>query len=454
VFDLSYTSLPAPHQRLWRRLGLAPVPDLDVYAAAALAEITPAVASGLLEDLVDNNLLGSYVPGRYRLHDLLRTHARTLAAADPAPERAATVDRLLHYYAHTAQSASVLVARYLRSAPDGPAPTHIPALTDPEAADSWLRAEQPNLEAAFTYAHARGLERHAVALAAGLAEILQDGGHWARALEIHQSAAEAAERSGHLAAHANALNDLGRVRAQIGDYPGAEDAHTRALEVFRVLGNRHGEANALYDLGRVRFLLGDYPATEDAQTRALELFRGLGHRLGQAIALTELGRVRSVTADLPGAGDAYTQALELYRGLGHRLGEASALTYLGCVRSEMGDHSGAGDTHTRALEIFRARGDRGDEAWALNYYAAARAAAGDRSRAFGLYQQALAVHRELKKPDDEAVSLEGIADHHLATGDPLQGTAHLHQALEIYQRLGMAPDTRRVQKRLDALIKP
>ncbi|MBR7832062.1 winged helix-turn-helix domain-containing protein, partial [Actinospica durhamensis] len=112
VFDLSYLSLDEAHRRLWRRLGLIPGPDLDAYAAAALAELAPERAAGLLEDLVDHNLLIAYAPGRYRLHDLLRAHAHTLAAADPAPESEAAVGRLLHYYAHTARSASVPIARH------------------------------------------------------------------------------------------------------------------------------------------------------------------------------------------------------------------------------------------------------------------------------------------------------------------------------------------------------
>jgi len=314
VFDLSYASLEVAHRRLWRLLGLVPGTDLEAYAAAALAEADPATTVGLLEDLVDHNLLSAYAAGRYRLHDLLRAHARALAAAAPAPEREAAVDRLLHYYAHTAQSASVAIARYPSPAPDGP---------------------------------------------------------WARAIEIHRAASETTERVGHPAAHAAALIDLGGARQIVGDYLGAGDALTRALELYRALGNRLGEANAL----------------------------------------TNLGRVRTQTGDYPGTGDAYTQALLLYRTLRHR----------------------------------------GNESWALNHYAATLAAAGERPRALTLYQSALAMNRELNKPDDEAVALEGIAEHHLASGEPAQGTAYLHQALEIYQHLGMAPDTYRVQNRLDGL---
>ena len=450
VFDLSYANLQAPHQRLWRSLGLVPGPDLDAYAAAALVQVEPAAATGLLENLVDHNLLNAYAPGRYRLHDLLRAHARALAT-DPEFEREAALDRLLHYYAHTAQSASILIARYPRPQPDGPAPAHRPTLTEQDAARTWLRTERPDVEAAYAHACTYGLDGHAIALAAGLANILRTDGPFTRAREIHQTAAEMAERLSHPAAHANALIDLGLVRQLTGNYPEADDAYNQALELFHALGHRYGEALALANLGCVRHLIGDYPGAGDALTRALELYRALGHRLGNAGAVAELGYVRFLTGDYPEAVDALAQALELYRALGHRQGEATALTYLGRVRFLTGDFPRAGDALARATEILRALGDRGNEAVALNDYAAVLAATGQRAHALALYRQALAVHRELNKPDDEAVSLEGIAECHLATGDPTQGTAHLHDALEIYQRLGMASGERRVQNRLDDL---
>jgi len=539
VFDLSYTSLDEQHRCLWRRLGLVPGPDLDASVAAALVELDRASVAELLEDLVDQNLLAAHAPGRYRLHDLLRAHARTLAETEPVAARKAAVDRLLRYYAHAAQSASIPIARYPRPRPDGP----VPAVHDPETARTWLRTEYPNLDAAFTDARAQGLDEHVIALAAGLAEFLQTDGPLTRALQIHQTAAETAERLGHQTAaetaerlghrvdHANALTELGRVRRLTGDYPGADaaatqaleiyraldyrlgeanalhdlgrvryltgdssgadGAHTRALEIYRSLGDRHGEANALTELGRVRHLTGDYPGAGDAQTRALEIYRTLGDRYGEATALTNLGRVRRLTGDYLGAADAHTSALEIYRALGHNLGEANALTDLGRIRHLTGDYAEAEDAHIRALEIYRALGhhlgeantltnlgrvrhltgdypgadnahshaleiyrtlgDRGGEAWALNYYAATLAAIGRRTRALELFEQARAMNCELNKPDDEAVALEGIAEHHLATGDPVQGIAYLYQALGIYRRLGMIPDTRRVQSQLDAL---
>jgi len=119
VFDLSYAGLDERHRLLFRRLGLLPGPETDAYAAAALLETDPTTATGLLEDLVDHNLLIEHAPGRYRLNDLLRAHACTLADQDSPEDLRAALDRLLGYYA-TVQTAALLMAPRPRSAPTSP----------------------------------------------------------------------------------------------------------------------------------------------------------------------------------------------------------------------------------------------------------------------------------------------------------------------------------------------
>ena len=57
AFDLSYQDLTADQQRLFRRLGLHPGPDIDVYAAAALDNTNPAAARRLMAALYDHYLL-------------------------------------------------------------------------------------------------------------------------------------------------------------------------------------------------------------------------------------------------------------------------------------------------------------------------------------------------------------------------------------------------------------
>ena len=105
AFDLSYQDLTPDVQRLFHRLGLIPGPDTDAYAAAALDGTSLDRARRHLDELYDQHLLTEPAPGRYRLHDLLREHARALAAADDQAGCDAAVGRLLDYCLHTTVAA-------------------------------------------------------------------------------------------------------------------------------------------------------------------------------------------------------------------------------------------------------------------------------------------------------------------------------------------------------------
>ena len=431
VFDLSYTALDEQHRLLLRRLALAPGPDLAPYAAAALLDLDAPTATGLLEDLVDHNLLLAHAPGRYRLHDLIRAHARTLAERDPADERAATLDRLLHYYAHTAHLASIPLARYPRPAPDGPALAHVPALPGPEAGRAWLRAERENLEAA--HAHASGLDEDAVALATGLAEILRSDGPLGQARDMLQGAADTAHRHGHHAACATALTDLGIVKRLSGDMLGAGDALERSLEICRQIGHRSGEASALSELGMVTLFTGGTAGAVAAHARAVTIFQEIGHRRGEATALIHLGFARRLAGELSGAGDALSRALEICRQIGHRSGEASALAELGAARRLAGDLTAATDAHLQALKICREIGHRDGQATVLAELGTLRRLAGDLPGADDALTQAVEIYRQFGHRTGEAYTLVELGRVRHRAGDAPAAAEALHRALETFR---------------------
>ena len=97
AFGLSYADLTAGQQRLFRRLGLLPGPYFDAHAAAALDGTSLDEGGRRLDELYDQHLLTEPAPGRYRLHDLLREHARDLAG----PPDARRVQETLHHHGLT-----------------------------------------------------------------------------------------------------------------------------------------------------------------------------------------------------------------------------------------------------------------------------------------------------------------------------------------------------------------
>ena len=297
AFNLSYEDLTEDQQRLFRRLALHPGADIDGYAAAALDGTDLAAARRGLEALYDQYLLTEPAQGRYRMHDLIREHARALAERlDPDRDRDGAVARLLDYYQHTAARADALLARQTRPGPARPIPAAVPGLAD-AGSRRWRghAPSAPTCSPAWTTSPRTGQHARVIALTAGLAGLLRSDGPWADAITRHTAAIQAARHLGDRLGQANALSDLGDVRLLTGDYPAAAQALEQALGIYRDLGDRLGQANALTDLGVVRWRTGDYPAAARDLEQALGIYRDLGDRLSEANTLRSLGEVRRAT---------------------------------------------------------------------------------------------------------------------------------------------------------------
>ena len=490
AFGLSYADLAAGPRRLFRRLGLVPGPGVDAYAAAALDGTDLATARRHLDELYDQHLIAEPAPGRYQMHDLLREHARALAATDDPAETAEAALRLLDYYLHTALAASAHFttrARVYRRPLPGSGLAQAPDVSTLEQAAAWLEAERANLHAAAEYAVGRAYFPHATAIPVVMSGFLAARGHWDQSAALHQGALAAARRAddplgeadvlvqlgalqresgdypaaaaslaqamalyadlGDQIGHAHALIDLGFLGVLTGDYPAAAASHQQALALARSASDRLTETAALNHLGLVQHLTGDYPAAAASQQQALTLSRELGNIYGEAYALNDLGVVQQETGDYPAAAAGQQRALVLFRDLGNRLGQAHVLNDLGVVQQETGDYPAAAASHRQALTLFRDLGNRLGQAEALNRLGelATRTSAADEARE--RHTEALAIARDLGAAPEEARALEGLGQSHLRDGDPGQAAAHLRQALTIYQRIG-ALAAQRIQKTL------
>ena len=273
AFNLSYDDLNVSQQRFFRRLGLQPGADIDTYAAAALAGTALAATAELLKELYAHHLLDEPSRGRYRFHDLIREHARSLGLADDAAERNSAIDRLLSYYAHTASAADRHLARRTPvrfSALAQGQPLYVPALSARQKAVRWMDAERLNLHAAVDAAAYDDRPQYAVAIPAVMHGFLRTYGHWTEALTLHQTALETARRSNDRLGEAAALTHIADVRYLTGDYAAATASLTKAAELFRGLGDRLGEANSISILGLVQRATGDHLGAVKSQSRALE----------------------------------------------------------------------------------------------------------------------------------------------------------------------------------------
>jgi tetratricopeptide (TPR) repeat protein len=356
AFDLSYQDLTTGQQRLFRRLGLHPGADIDGYAAAALDGTDLHATRRRLGELYNHNLIGEATRGRYRLHDLLREHARARAATDGPAENQAAIGRLLDYYLHTAVAASQHIAWRTSIAgppPPGHPPSWAPELRTEEEAIAWLGTERPNLHACAGYAAAHGRFVHAVRIPVAMNDFLHIQGHWNEAVTLGEAALAAADTVGDSQGKAWALNQLGIVQELTGDYPAATASLTQALQLFRDLGDRPGQGWALNQLGIVQRRTGDYPAATASLPQALQLFRDLGERHGEAQASINLGELLFLSSAHREARGYYDRALSIARDINAPVEQARAHEGIGRCHSQEGN-LGQGSAHLRqALAIYR-----------------------------------------------------------------------------------------------------
>ncbi|WP_405558585.1 ATP-binding protein [Streptomyces sp. NBC_01171] len=442
AFDLSYHDLPPHRQRLFRRLGLHPGDDIDAYATAALDGIPLAEARKDLRALYTDHLIDEPTPGRYRLHDLIRTYARIRVQDEPASERQQAEQRLLDYYQHTSLHADSLISAYTRphtSALTTRAPQAAPDLHTQKDGIAWLRTERPNLLAAIDHTSRTHQSTRTIALTTGITSLLRQDGPWNQAVTLHHSAAMTAHQDLRPLDQANALHDQGIVHRRANEYSEAIGAQKDALALYREVGSELGEANVLRDLGVLLRLRGDYEGATAYVEQALEVHRNLGNHLGEANALRELGKVRRLRGDYEGATAYVEQALEVHRNLGNRRSEANALRELGIVRRLRGDYEGATAYVEQALEVHRNLGNHLGEAETLNELGQVFAEFGSPAPAMTSFQEALEVARAIASPLEEARALEGIARIQVQVSERKAALSSLREAVGMYRQLG-APE--------------
>ena len=492
VFSWSYRQLDPVAARGFRLVSSHPGPDLDLYAAAAVAGVTLEEARHAVELLVRAHMIQPAGPDRYALHDLLRGYARELSAAeDAADERRSAPTRLFGHYLHAAATAMDTLypgERHRRPCISAPAGA-IPPLAEPAAARTWLDAERANLVAVAAYAAGHGWPADAIRLASTVFRYLEIESHYPDGVTIAAHARRAAQDIGDLAAEARALSDLAVIDLRQSRFQQAETNLRQALGLYRQTSDPTGQARVLGNLGIVSYQQGRYQEASDRNEQALTQYRQAGDRFGEARTLNNLGQLDLRMGRFDRASDRLRQAGVLgtrtsnwavtsqslinlalvdlrqgrYEQAGDRMREEQAingdtsnlaLTARGLVCLALIDlrkarHEQAASRLAQALELSRESGDRCGEAEALHGLGQVLLATGQADGAITRYRAALDLASAIGDKYEQARALSGLADGHHAAGEPVRAQQEWRQALALFSVLGTpeADDIRAVLAR-------
>ncbi|MEV6719181.1 BTAD domain-containing putative transcriptional regulator [Lentzea sp. NPDC051208] len=427
VFALSFSQLPAAHQRLFGLLGLHHGTDFDVHQAAALGELDLLETDGMLEDLVDVHLLEPTSLGRYRMHDLLRQYAQSRVDSTRAP-----LTRLLDHFLDTANQATRLMSpaarRYEVDITYRPESRLV--LRDYDHAVEWLETERQTLVAAVALSLDGDWRTHTWQLARALTFFCMVRGHTRDWATINELALEAAKDEP--VALAITTKNYAMVFWQTAQYPRAIHYNERAIEMLRELGDLQGVAGTLNNLSLVYRTLGRHAEAAELLEQAITVARQLGDRHLESQAMSNVSNIYSALGRYDEALQACTSALALMREMGSRRDEADTQSALGMILHAMGRHSEALEALESALAAVRAIGDVTTETVVLNYLGEVLTAAGRPAEAVTRLHEALELAERIDDRREAANAHKHLAR---AVSDPAEAARHRKEADERFAAL-------------------
>lgn len=438
VFAMSVRQLDPGRRRLFRMLGLLPGATFDEYVAAALANVSSRSARATLEDLVDAHLVEQPTPGRYRLHDLVRQHARRAAEQEEPPERRRlALDRVLDYYVHAAAAADAVMpfTSCTRAARAGEAPAELPQFSGKNAALVWFTTEYENLIAVFETAVAFGADAHVCELPGFMRTFFARRCGTTHLNHLFERSVAAAERLGDGRRLAEAYSDLGFARYNAGRMAEADEAYEAALALVAQNGDARSRAELMMRRGFLRWDEGQVDEPLELFREAGKLFAAADHSMGTAHAAAYEAWALLQLGDSEGAARLAREVLDLPRADPAWPATLTALITLGVAIAP--DHPEEAAEHlNRALAVAREDGHRNNEAWCLNCLGVALRRMGRYDEAIACHRQAFALLDELFEAHWKIHFLDGYGETCRLAGLPDEAVRLHGLALELAPKLG------------------
>ena len=333
VLSWSVRGLDAEAVLVFGLLGSVPGPDIGPPATAALAGLPVARARAALRRLDDAYLVQEHVPGRFRMHDLIRLFAAEQSTEDE-PLR-----RLVEFLLRTAYAGERQLQPYRQPIDVDPLPVG--------DATTWFDAEHPCLLAAQELAASRGWQREVWQLAWALDTYHRRRGYLRDQVVVWTAALDTEDE----VVRARAHRVLGSTYTYLGEPAKAGEHLRQALTLAEQQGDVAGQAETQRCLAWSWVWQGDDRRALEHATTALELCRAHDHPLEGAPELNMVGWLQARLGHHEEARQHCAAALALHRDHHNREGEAEALGSLGFLDHQVGDHDQALAHYRQALAV-------------------------------------------------------------------------------------------------------
>ena len=413
VLSWSLRALTDDQTRTFALLGIAPGTEISLPAAASLTARSEGQVRAVLRELENASLVHQHVPGRYRMHDLIRLSATDIAHQElPESVRESALRRVVDFYLHTAQTADQCLHPHPTPIPtDPPAPGCLNhPIPDTAAALTWFDTEHSCLLGAQQTALTRDWHQVVWNLAWSVSTFHDRRGHHHDRLAVWQAAFTSAAYIPIPAARIDAHRHLGYAYAEVDRH---DDAVHHLNQALTLAEHRHDHQ------ARIHGMLAWAWGRQGEDRRALE------HA---------------------------THARNLYRTLDNPMSEAISLNLVGWYAAQLGEYDTARE-HCQAALVLQRRHHPDGQAATLDSLGYIEHRSGHHDQAIQHYRQALERLRELGNTYQLADTLDGLGHPHIALGEHEQARTAWREAQQLYREQRRDKDADRVQRQLDDLVR-
>ncbi len=233
-----------------------------------------------------------------------------------------------------------------------------------------------------------------------------------------------------------ALNYIGVVHYERGEYDRALKSYEKSLEIREKRGDQKGIAGSFNNIGNVHWRMGEYDRALKSYERSLELSEKTGDQEFTAIHLGNIGVVHFDRGEYDRALEYYERSLEIREEIGDQEGIALTLNSFGNVHTERGEYDRALEYYERSLGISEKIGDQHRIARPLNNVGSVHWSMGEYDRALEYYERSLEINEKIGDQDGIATNLNGIGNVHWSMGEYDRALGYHERSLGISEKIG------------------
>ncbi len=240
---------------------------------------------------------------------------------------------------------------------------------------------------------------------------------------------------------AYAINLLGNVYTEQGDYPQAIDYFTKALIIRQEIKNKLGEASCLNNIGLIYMKQGFYLKALNYYFKALPIAESINHKQLMAAIYNNIGIIYksegATKRDFKKGLFYYSKALKIRQEMHDKQGIAASLDNIAIVYAEDGKLIQSLEKHLESLSIRRELNDKSGMANGYNNIALIYDNQKNYLTALYYHEKALDIRREINDKLGIATSLNNMGGIYCKQKKNAKSKEYCFKALALGKELGV-----------------